>query len=266
MEEFFFVARVFAIPVLIAPFYSCEPPSRGDAVPFTQVTAESGITWRNQGPFSVAWTDFNRDGLSDLWISDHNTNLESKKPRLYLNQGNGKFVDIIEEIWPITRPVDAHGSAWADHDNDGDPDLVVAVGANLGRDLTGGSNLFFENTGTALTEIGASAGVSYPLGRGRTPLWFDWDNDGLLDLLILNEKRSDGLAANVLFQQQRDGVFRDVSGPAGLTTDEFRELAQFSAIYGSWGTVLYKQQNAGPEIIQYWHRPRLTNTCRLPSK
>ena len=261
----FLVVRVFAITFLVTAFCSCEYTSRGEAVPFAPITAESGITWKNQGPFSVAWTDFNRDGLADLWLSEHNTNLALKKPQLYLNQGDGTFADITEGIWSFTKPVDAHGSAWADHDNDGDPDLIITVGANLGRDLTGGSNLFFENRGTALMEIAASIGVSYPLGRGRTPLWFDWDNDGLLDLLILNEKRSDELASNVLFKQQRDGVFLDVSRSAELTTDEIRELAQFSAIYGRWGTVLYKQQNVGSEIFSTGIDPVLQVLVDSPS-
>lgn len=199
---------------------------------FQDVTKSSGIQWTKQkgdDAFSVAWVDFNSDGLADLWISGHGYGFGKNKkvPTLYLNQGGAKFKNIISQIWPTNVGADSHGSSWADFDNDGDPDLLVSVGANLGT--RSGGNLFFVNRGGKLQP--RANRLTYPLGRGRSSVWFDQNNDGLLDILLLTGKRPDGEAPIALFQQIKPG-FKDVSTNVGLEAHEPSHSAQLADLTG----------------------------------
>lgn len=87
-------------------------------------------------------------------------------------------------------------------------------------------------------------GLQYPLGRGRTPLWFDSDNDGDLDVFLANDPRSDGLAPAAFFIQD-NGAFtqeNDLLGVNGITQGNlFAQLAWFArdaspvlVVHGGW--------------------------------
>ncbi len=218
------------------------------AITFQNVTKIAGISSTREETFSVAWTDFNSDGRPDLWISPHgyggncacsacclgqngnpSQQVQLRTPRLYLNQGGGKFKNISSQIWPEGIEADSHGSSWADFDNDGDPDLFVTVGANRGR----GENpkFLFVNNGGQLQEQAVELGLDYPLGRGRSSLWFDFNQDGLLDIILLNAERPDGQAPTALFQQTANG-FKDVSDRVGLPADLTALFAQLADISG----------------------------------
>lgn len=209
---------------------------------FENVTTKAGIKWAGEpGGFSIAWTDFNSDGFPDIWVSPHIYEFNGKAtalspdgtrfPRLYVNRGNGTFNNIIPQIWDNNvKYADAHGSAWADFDNDGDPDLVVTTGAQGG---TGEEPSFlFINEGGKLKERGAALGVDFPKGRGRSPLWFDWNKDGWLDLLEINERRPDGQAPTTLFQQTANG-FQNVNAVAGLRVCSSADSAQVADLFGN---------------------------------
>ena len=209
---------------------------------FENVTTNAGIKWAGEpGAFSIAWTDFNSDGFPDIWVSPHIYESNGKAtalspdgtrfPRLYVNRGNGRFNNIIPQIWDSNvKYADAHGSAWADFDNDGDPDMVVMTGAKGG---TGEEPSFlFINEGGKLKERGSALGVDFPKGRGRSPLWFDWNKDGWLDLLEINEKRSDGQAPTTLFQQISKG-FQNVNIVADLRVCSSADSAQVADLFGN---------------------------------
>jgi hypothetical protein len=65
-------------------------------------------------------------------------------------------------------------------------------------------HLFVNHDGVLRNEA-KSFGIEDPLGRGRTPLWLDVDNDGRLDVLFMNIPRPGGKAPSVLFRQTRNG-------------------------------------------------------------
>lgn len=202
---------------------------------FSEATANAGILSTKEETFSVSWMDFNADGKPDLWITPHGYRSPdapkgAKFPSLYLNQGSGTFNNIISQVWPIGITGDTHGSAWGDFDNDGDPDLLVVAGAQAGRGQS--PNFFFVNNKGKLREQAVAMGLDYPLGRGRSPLWFDSNKDGLLDVLQLNEKRPDGRAPTALFRQTATG-FKDVTASVGLNINESSEFAQIADIAGS---------------------------------
>lgn len=194
-------------------------------ITFEDVTERAGIAYA--GPtYGASWGDFDGDGWPDLWVSNH-----ADRPSLYLNNGDGTFTDIAPEVWRGNDHDDTHGAAWADFDNDGDQDLIETVGALIGTGS--GPNHLFVSTGGRLQDRAAALGVEDRLGRGRTPLWLDWNGDGLLDLLLANAKRED--VSSALFVQTADG-FKEASNAAGFqmttsgrwTTQLFAQLSDLS--------------------------------------
>ncbi|MEB3356732.1 MAG: cadherin-like domain-containing protein [Synechococcales bacterium] len=154
---------------------------------FTDVTLASGITTNNSSTFGVAWGDYNNDGLPDLFIGNHGARFN-----LYENQGDGTFQDVTLAVFPDRTPRDAHGTAWADFDNDGDQDLIQLTGGQSGQG--GVPNQFYVNENGLLVERAAEiGGIDYENGRGRTPLWLDYDNDGQLDFIHLGPPLRDSV-------------------------------------------------------------------------
>ena len=83
-----------------------------------------GVTW------STSWGDANGDGLQDIFVSNHGTS-NNKFPTLYINQGNGTFLQRAQQFFPY-KYRDFHGSSWADFDNDGDLDIFISSGGSRG--------------------------------------------------------------------------------------------------------------------------------------
>ena len=117
--------------------------------------------------------DVDGDGLPDLYfVTQLGTN------ELWKNLGDGRFVNATAGAglgWP--DPI-AVGCAFADIDNDGDPDLFVTTVRH--------GNRLFENLGNGtFRDITAQAGVGY-VGHSSGAVFFDYDGDGLLDLFVTN--------------------------------------------------------------------------------
>ena len=184
-------------------------------ITFKDVTNTAGIVFIDGLTFGASWGNFNNDNLPDLYVSNH-----FKPASLYLNQGDGTFIDVASEVF-LSEELegDTHGAAWADFDNDGDQDLIQLVGAVSG---TGSDpNKFYINDGGVLRDRASSFGIDYPLARGRTPLWLDFDNDGLLDLVINATERPDGQAPPTIFRQTPQG-FEDARSVTNLELIETR--------------------------------------------
>lgn len=181
------------------------------SIQFTDVTAAAGVTYIGES-HGAAWGDVNGDGWVDLWTTNHNSN-----PTLYINQGNGTFAED-SSFTPVFNS-DTHGSAFADFDNDGDKDLVVVTGANFGQGTD--ANQLYVNENGAFSDRAAEEGVDYGFARGRTPLWFDYDNDGKLDLLVSSLYRNDRQGLPTIFRQTDNG-FEEVKDETGFDILESR--------------------------------------------
>jgi len=167
-------------------------------ISFEDVSKQSGI-YHLFSTAASAWGDLNNDGWPDLWVSNHWHQI----PSLYLNQKDGTFLDVAADVLLGNPRADFHGAAWADFDNDGDQDFFVTTGAGAGRGSC--PNYLFVNQEGKLRNEASRFGVDYPLGRGRTPLWFDADRDGKLDLLLMNRFRPGGKAPSAIFFQTANG-------------------------------------------------------------
>ena len=146
-----------------------------------------------------AWGDFNQDGYPDLWLGNH-----ALEAQLWVNDRQGGFLDRTKTWMPGMDSVDSHGAAWADFDNDGDLDLIECVGSRFGTGV-GPNRLWLSRYPQPFAEVAGLAGLAYPNGRSRTPLWFDWNADGLLDVVITAFESSK--SRDVLFTQQPGGGF-----------------------------------------------------------
>jgi Ca2+-binding RTX toxin-like protein len=170
-----------------------------------------GTTW------GATWSDFNGDGLVDLWTNNH-----WSKGTLYINQGDGTFKNRTQAVFTAPPLGDDHGAAAVDFDNDGDIDLLNLVGSQGGKGIGEKyDNVFYVKENGTFTDLADSRGLAYSLARGRSPLWFDFNNDGRLDVFIAADPRNDNLyAPATIFLQQDDGKFKRASKDTGFAVPE----------------------------------------------
>ena len=177
-----------------------EPRPASADIRFEEVTKKAGFVHAGT-TWGASWGDFNGDGWPDLWVGNHDS-----KPTLYLNKQDGTFVDVIDQVWSADPRADMHGAAWADFDNDGDQDLVDLVDARINEDGTFcvgcGLNQLFVNDDGSLRERSKEFGLDDG-GLARSPLWFDADRDGMLDLLVVNTRAR--RKTSEIFHQRLDG-------------------------------------------------------------
>lgn len=134
-----------------------------------------------------AFLDYDSDGDQDLllvnsnyWPWDEHEHDDTPSMALYANDGKGQFTDVTDEA-NLKVTFYGMGVAVGDYDNDGDEDLYfTAVGANH----------LFRNDDGRFTEVTSEAGVAGAEGEWSTSsAWFDYNNDGLLDLFVCNYVR-----------------------------------------------------------------------------
>ena len=143
-------------------------------VQFEDVTEGSGVEYSGES-YGGAWGDANGDRLPDLVVPHH------RYPSgLYVNLADGTFEDRghLVDAWQLTPRSDEHGAAWADYNNDGRQDLVITAGS---KNFT----QFLVNDGVALSDHITDFTFDRREWGGRFPFWFDYDNDGLLDLAMV---------------------------------------------------------------------------------
>ncbi len=187
---------------------------------FADVSATALVGGKFGPALGIATADYNGDGWIDIYVAN-----DGEENLLWINQRDGTFRETAllagaaltaEGIAEASMGVDA-----GDFDNDGDDDLFMT-------ELTGqGSNLYANDGSGNFRDVSALSA----LGRLSVPYtgwgtaWFDFDNDGWLDLLsvngtivAVNDAPPQTFPYNqrkVLFRNLRDGRFEDVTGQAG---------------------------------------------------
>ena len=146
--------------------------------------------------------------MPDLWVGNH-----ANQPNLYINNGDGTFTDAINQYWAGLPNADTHGAVWTDLDRDGALDLVELVGAQSG--VGAGSNHVFMNQAGSFINQAQAKGLDYPLGRGRTPLPADFNQDGRTDFVFSGFYRAGG--ATELFMQDTYTSFSPQAASQGMT-------------------------------------------------
>jgi hypothetical protein len=210
--------RHYCIPQIYAPMPSWLFHNNGDGT-FTDVSKESGIAGHLGKAWGVVATDINNDGLMDLLVTN-----DTVANFLFLNAGGGKF----EEIGAASgvaysasgRPRSGMGLDSADFNEDGWMDLFVA---NLDREMF---SIYQNNHDRTFDDLALPTGIGkvtrFMSGWGLK--FFDYDNDGNLDLLLANGNPDDlinSLHGDVTYEeplillQQSSKGFLDVSAASG---------------------------------------------------
>jgi enediyne biosynthesis protein E4 len=155
--------------------------------------------------YDASWIDYDDDGFVDLLVI--NRFLTNSHNFLYHNNGDGSFTRVLTNA--IATDVWADGAtteAWGDYDNDGLPDLFIA-------DNNGARNRLYHNNGNgAFTNVASGPMLLPPSGGfSYSAAWGDYDNDGYLDLFVVNYGDN-----NALFHNNKNGTFTQVlAGSAG---------------------------------------------------
>ncbi|APQ17549.1 CRTAC1 family protein [Maribacter hydrothermalis] len=146
---------------------------------FEDASKESGMGLKINA-MGAAVGDYNGDGWMDYYITNIKFNM------LMENQGNRKpFVDKAKELGTYNLAI-SWGANFADFDHDEDLDLFVCNG-DLNPNCTPMGNFYFESNDNTFTEKGRELAINdYGIGRGS--VIFDMDNDGDMDLLVVNQK------------------------------------------------------------------------------
>ncbi len=212
---------------------------------FTDITDRAGVANERWG-FGVAAGDIDNDGWTDLYVTNYGKN------RLYRNNRDGTFTDIAERM-----QVDAGGwstgASFGDYDKDGRLDLFVAGYVDTDperavgpltpctyrgervmcgpRGLAGAPDRLFRNEGNRFVDVTARAGVGDAAGYyGFAAAWVDVDDDGDLDLLVVNDS-----TPNYLYRNMGKGTFEEVGFSAGFAlNEEGREQAGMGLALGDY--------------------------------
>jgi hypothetical protein len=227
------------------PWLGFNAPS---AVTFVDVAHSAGIAFRHDNAASpqkylietmgsgCGWIDYDQNGLLDLYlVNGAATAVYAPQQRLcsslYRNNGDGTFTDVTAKAGVGAEGLFGMGVAVGDYDNDGFPDLFVL---GYGRCI-----LYHNNGDGTFTDVTAGAGVQNSGLWASSAAWFDYDNDGRLDLVIANYvdwspehnfycgDRGPGMRSYchpddyhgqppTLFHNNGDGTFTDVSKSSGL--------------------------------------------------
>jgi ASPIC and UnbV/FG-GAP-like repeat len=212
--------------------------------------------------------DFNRDGLPDIYFTG---NTVSNK--LYLNKGDFKFEDITSAAGVEGEGKWCRGVAVVDINNDGWPDIYVC--ATIRNNPEQRRNLLYINQGLDKNGIPHFKEMAREYGLGDTlystmAAFFDYDNDGDLDMYLVVNNIPKGYNANVYKPIVTDGsfpstgrlyrndwndslkhpVFTDVSKQAGITTEGFGHDVTIADInHDGWKDIYVSNDFLGDDIL-----------------
>jgi len=175
----------YCIPKVYSPMPSWLFHNNGDGT-FTDVSKQSGIAGSLGKVWGVVATDINNDGMMDLFVAN-----DTVQNFLFANRGKGKFEEIGEPAGIAYsaegRTRSGMGLDSADYDQDGFMDLFVA---NLDREMY---SLYRNNHDSTFDDEAGATGIATAtrLMSGWGLKFFDFDNDGDLDLFLANGNPDD---------------------------------------------------------------------------
>ena len=258
MREFVLIAAFGVLSsLLLRPSPAAQNPSQeksaAGAIKFEDIAAKAGLHFitrnsptenKNQVETMVAGVallDYDGDGFLDIYLVNGAAipSLRKESPeywnRLYRNNHDGTFSDVTERAG-VAGAGYGMGVAVGDYDNDGRPDIFLANVTD--------NQLFHNNGDGTFSDVTEKAGLSGAKYKGKKMWsvgagWFDYNNDGHLDLFVVNycvwEVNKDPYCPlksgvrgychpklyeslhNTLYRNNGDGTFTDVSDETGIS-------------------------------------------------
>jgi hypothetical protein len=232
---------------------------------FTEVSKAAGVDDAQKFfGLTALWCDFNNDGLLDLFVAN-----DGEPNYLYRNDGNGHFTDVALDAG-VAVNVDGSeqanmGVALGDYEHKGLFSLAIS---HFSDEYAA---LFRNNGALNFTDVSYASGIA----RGTTPYvgwgdaFFDLDNDGWPDLIIVNghvypqvDTKDIGTTFHepkLLYLNQHDGTFRDISklaGPAIQVPQVSRGLAVGDLFNDGRLEIVVENLEGEPMILQTQGGPR----------
>jgi hypothetical protein len=165
---------------------------------FKDVSDEVGITHKGRESFA-SFADFDNDGFMDLYVVREGGDL------LYRNAGPGKFEDVTARSKAGSR-TGGNMVLFFDMDHDGDLDFFEA--------RQEGDLMFRNNADGTFEDVTSRLGLPGNNLMTRSAAIGDYDDDGDIDFMVVNEN-----AGNILYSNQRQGVFKDITETSGLKSE-----------------------------------------------
>ncbi len=158
-----------------------------DSQTFTRVTDASNPVVTDQFESGGGcWVDVNNDGWADLFVA--NGNLTSQNNSLYINDRNGNFIKVFTGD-VVNDGGSSIGGTFGDYNADGQVDLFV-TNRNFFK------NFFYKGLGDSIFTKITSGNIVTDSANSNCGHWVDIDNDGDLDLFVLNFQGNDFLYLN----------------------------------------------------------------------
>jgi hypothetical protein len=241
----------------------------------TEVSKAAGVNFVHQGPkldpqlnaimpevasmgASVSIVDFDRDGWPDIYVTDSRL---GGKNALYRNMHDGTFKNVAGQmgIADVNQPGTgvSMSAVWGDYDNDGYEDLFLVK--------WGTPELFHNDHGHGFTRVSLAALGLPPWINANSAVWFDYDNDGRLDLFVggyypdnvdlwhLKNTRmmpnsfeyADNGGGHYLLHNLGNGHFEDVTRKMGLTSHRWTLAAGAADLRGTGRQDLFVANDYG---------------------
>jgi enediyne biosynthesis protein E4 len=203
--------------------------NNGDGT-WTDVTEKSRVGAEGLFGMGIAVGDYDNDGFADLMVLGYDRSI------LYHNNRDGTLSDVTAHAGVANQGKWASSGAWFDYDNDGDLDLAIANYVAWSPDnniwcgdqkpgyrgychpnkFAGQRPTLYRNNGDGtFSDVSESSKVGIKASSGLGIVTFDFDSDGWQDIFIANDANP-----NFLFQNNRDGTFREVAYPVGVAVSD----------------------------------------------
>ncbi len=218
---------------------------------FTDITAKTGVAGGDRRSSDLLFWDFDDDGDLEFFVAN-----EDASNILYSNLRQGQFGNVSEGCG-LASAGNSRVAAAGDYNNDGLVDLFVAS-------VDDDPYRLYSNAGGAVFEVDRR---STDLESAMSALWcydalfFDFDNDGYLDLLIVGEFRqqNERQPRNLLFHNDGSGIFEDFSSllpahlPAGVHVDvaDYNEDGDMDIFLCGADGKVYLLRNDGGDANRY---------------
>jgi len=188
--------------------------------------------------------DFDGDGYLDVMCSSMHW---KGQLRYFRNQRDGTFSERTREAG-LTGEVDGLNIMQTDYNNDGHPDVLVLRGGWLKRLGRRPNSLLRNNGDGTFADVTEEAGL-LSFHPTQTAAWFDYDNDGWLDLFIGNESTANEPHPCELFRNNRDGTFTECATNAGLAIIGFVKGVASADFNNDGRPDLYLSRLGQPNIL-----------------